>query len=117
MHVPVKNALTEEEFKNKFSIDDFDQPGGTDFGIDDAFEEHVHVSPLPTAKPSDAGFSKLSRQIALLPKPSAEACEGYLNKKSPALFIKWQVRPIKPQKITDKVLRAKESTSILLQKR
>lgn len=111
--IPLRKETTPiEEVKSKFSIDEFDQPSSkTDFGLDDNFgAEPLPV--IPTTVSSDAGFSKLSRQVASLPKPTAETCEGYLNKKSPALFIKWQVRCA--PKLVDSLLRAEEPAAVLL---
>ena len=38
------------------------------------------------------GFGRLSRMAGTTKHIQCEACEGYLEKKSPNLFIKWQVR-------------------------
>ena len=88
-----KTIVKEEVKRNPFAIDDFDAPSdNVNFAVDDDFSP-VPFTPIssPPAD-SDHQFSKLSRQMAVLPKSVSESCEGYLNKKSPALFIKWQTR-------------------------
>ena len=40
---------------------------------------------------TDTGIARLSRAVASNQRLPQETCEGYLEKKSPNLFIKWQV--------------------------
>jgi hypothetical protein len=94
---PPTQSDRKEEFKN-FSIDEFDMPGGgsqkMDFGIDDDFASvgtfYYNPKVAEMTEPTLGRLSRMPEDSSLVGE--ADACESYLQKKSPALFIKWQVR-------------------------
>ena len=70
---------------------------------------------MTTSTEQKEEFLQLARNYVKNSLLECEPCEGYLEKKSPNLFIKWQVSLISLKFIADKIFCDEKYAPILLQ--
>lgn len=85
------------ESKKAFQVDDLDlDANAKDFSLEPFMSDRYSTTDstvLSASVPEDTvALGRLSRMIASDRRSQSDDCEGYLEKKSPAIFIKWQVR-------------------------